>query len=379
MNILQSGLPLTAGARITHYPAMFNPVYSVLRFMFAAAIVGFHFWPGERTGLSAVFGFGQIYVTFFFVLSGYLTHLSACRKWNSPGEFIVRKLLSLLPLYLAVLCFCILVDFYYVRWPLNTIMAHFALVQAWIPNHQLSINGPAWFMSALAFCLVCYPWLRWLKQRTGFSWGVMAIGFWIVVQGLTMGLEATELSPSLNYWVYFPVFHLGSFGLGIAAADLHLLDNERRFRGGSVLVPLAFVLLIGAAIFSLKWLPEPVIMASNITLFAPLFAGLVWSLNQLPVSSLHTMNYRWVGILGAMAFPIYLLQLPIMNVFRRSLESRNLELTHAWFGIYFCSLLLVSAGWLVFEKLLVHRLLGSRLVQNWEQVLSNRSSGESSQ
>jgi hypothetical protein len=54
-------------------------------------------------------------------------------------------------------------------------------------------------------------------------------------------------------------------------------------------------------------------------------------------------------------------------------------MTHAWFGIYFCSLLLVSAGWLVFEKLLVHRLLGSRLVQNWEQVLSNRSPGESSQ
>jgi peptidoglycan/LPS O-acetylase OafA/YrhL len=219
------------------------------------------------------------------------------------------------------------------------------------------MNGPAWFMSALAFCLACYPGLRWLNQKTKIPCGVMAISFWFIVQVFTMILHVVNIAPSHNYWVYFPLFHLASFGLGIAAAHRH---SHIRVENNRISAPLAltYALFIGAALASLKWLPGPVVMAANITLFAPLFVGLIGCLNRLPVVWLNTLNRKWVVILGSLAFPIYLLQLPLMNIFRRSFESESLKLTPFLFGIYLISLLLFSAGWLVVEKFLIQPFLG---------------------
>lgn len=335
-----------------------NEVFSLLRFLFVIVIVGYHFAPAKMKEVVTVFNHGQVVVTFFFVLSGYMTHLSSRQCWRGTGDFLFRKLKSLGPLYLTVAVVSLAIELKNGRTQWAAIVLHFSGVQAWVPGLQLALNPPAWFMSALMAMLLLYPMLRRLS-RSGVASQVVAWFYWFVVQWATVYFDVRGIEPSSNYWLYFPPFHLASFLLGTAAAEWTASNPEAIAKasvGLNFLHALAALGVLCLALLTLKWMPASLHQAARTSLCAPLFVFLITSMASLPEIALRWFDRPWVRLLGALAFPIYLLQVPMLMTFESLVLNGHSEaMTTAFYILYLACLIVVAGLWLLLGPVVYKR------------------------
>lgn len=343
-----------------------NEFFSLLRMLFVICIVGYHFAPPELRSHIWLFQNGQSLVTFFFVLSGFLTHASSRERPSGAAGFFWKKLASLGPLYYATLLICIAIELRNHRFPVPVIASDLALVQAWLPGMQMGLNPPAWFMSALIFCIAVYPFLcRPLASRSiRTSLGVIG-GYWLVIQAATISLEIHQLHPTPLYWMYFPPFHLASFLVGMAAAEW----NARRpyqiegFRAITAVLMSSAVLFGGMMI--LKYTPESLQQAGRTSLFAVPFAWVIYSIYRMPERWVEVLNRPFFQWIGQMAFPMYLLQVPVFKVFDRLvLKQGDRDMTTPLFLAYLALLIVPAALWVHVAEPRILRFFRRRDVPN---------------
>jgi peptidoglycan/LPS O-acetylase OafA/YrhL len=182
--------------------------------------------------------------------------------------------------------------------------------------------------------------------------------FWLIVQAASVALDAFQLHPAPLYWMYFPLFHLASFLVGIATCEWHL-RREVSSTGSDTLIP--FLISVVGLVCCLKGIesaPQTLRQAGWTSLFALPFAWVVVSVARLPAGVVDALDRPWIRMMGKISFPVYLLQVPVFKVFDRLLiQPCDGVMTIPLFLAYLGLLFIPSILWItIAESLLLAKL-----------------------
>ena len=132
------------------------PQLTFTRFIAAFLIVGFHFgktvYPFSIPVLKPLVNNLNVLVSYFFILSGFVLAVSTFKGLNQGKKiqlksFLPPRLARLYPVFLfSLVLFFILNQKQSFGW--IDIVLNLTLLQAWIPPYPLSLNSPAWAISA---------------------------------------------------------------------------------------------------------------------------------------------------------------------------------------------------------------------------------------
>ncbi len=318
-----------------------KPLTSV-RFLFSLLVVMFHaipffaaaginLWPAA---IMPVIANGNIGVSFFFVLSGFIlsySYLDRLRDQTDYFEFWQARFARIYPAYLLAFAVFLPLAMYSIAHSgrvglaLVTAILQVTLTQAWVPAAALQWNFPAWSLSVEAFFYVLFPFL-FLNARRLSSRNLIlcCFGAYLLSQigafvGWRFGPALAELinevlgfaQPSPNeqssFFMYLPIFRLPEFMFGLA---LGLLFTR--------VPPLPAVWrqvtwLAGCIGFGIGFIEiSPLIPGEFINngLLMP-FLGLV--LFGLAYSKSRVFNHPLFVRLGDASYSLYLLHIPIWN------------------------------------------------------------------
>ena len=308
-----------------------------LRFVAALIIVNFHYGKEtEFTSLAKQFlTSGPMMVTFFFVLSGFvLTYAYLKREHFSTQQYLAARIARILPLYFLALAISLALQlslFELNRFDLIHIFISASLLQAWFPPLALEFNGPAWAISVQMFFYLLFPliiiYLRRIKPKVSSVW-ILSISIHLLAQLVVFNLINSDFiqpsgSISHSLVTYFPLAHLGSFLVGVAAgyyahhSPRYLEKGNRLFwtiSGGLSLVFL-FLLLNNRLFTKVAGYRTPI----TARLLVPTFLLLIFLF-------IHQKNYlrlifqsKAFILLGEASYALYILQSPLYKLHIRYL------------------------------------------------------------
>ena len=302
---------------------------SLLRFLASMIVVLFHCRTRSDFLSSAprIFSAGPQMVTFFFVLSGFSLMLGYYGKTEfAHKEYWTKRASRIVPIYLIAIFLALLVNsFQNKAFDPIALVLHLTFTHALVPSYPLSINGPAWFMSVLAVFYALFPMiLAYIKThapRPGrLFMGVLAL--WLITQACLSGLLNSgyyQGFPSLSHDViyYFPLSHLSSFLLGVAAAYGLIRAGWFRMSGIKALVLFVLsiavlVLVIEHQVFLMKAFHLRVPFGASF--YAPLFLIIIVSGSMIDGRLKQCLSSRFCVALGDISFAVYMIQIPVRSI-----------------------------------------------------------------
>jgi peptidoglycan/LPS O-acetylase OafA/YrhL len=186
------------------------------------------------------------------------------------------------------------------------------LIQAWIPDRALDLNGPSWSLSVEAFFYLCFPLLLWtfapLRARTLAGVALAAFGLAVLaplVHPLEGGVEsATHCDRIL---LYDPLVHLPEFVLGAVTGLLFLRSPWERARGRRVSIACGAAVLVALGLG-----PHVVAGLIHTGLFDPLFALLIFAIaSGFPPNKPPRRKTGLFVLLGRASYALYILHKPV--------------------------------------------------------------------
>ena len=337
------------------------------RFVAAMSVVVFH-WSLHTPGLlEATRDFrvllGQTMVSYFFVLSGFImasvydrpgTKVDAWRYWGMRVARIYPVYLLGL-IWMAALLHAGIGD---TRHDAPALLLGALMLQAWSPAFALSVNAPAWSLSAEAFFYLLFPWALLAMDRMRGS--AMVFVATAIVWLLSLAAHLWALSRLFGndpvvgheFLYYNPLMHFNSFLVGMCAGMLvkRHLGVLRTGPGASFPLATIVVLVLSpvlAAAIALNldainaWTRLPFTPTNG--LLAPLFALFIAALS-IDGSALSTfLRQAPLVLLGHISYAIYILHIPVSWSLRSALPDM-FPVSHpvATFAIYVVALLAVS-------------------------------------
>lgn len=256
-----------------------------------AILILIHHFGFQNTATDA---FGDISVSIFFILSGFVLTVSyaprdICVSLPNFFRFITHRLISIYPLYIAGM---ILMWYFEYRY---TITHRIMLTQALFlqghnsrPEYFLSANSPTWFVSDILFCYILFLPLLYLLKRPVIFHRSLYILFPLYFIVLIFIPES-----DVYHTVYIsPLMQLPVFIIGMALASHYLslpLNNRPRLRlrALKLLLPISILLLI-IQIYLSPYIPSRLSLASY---WWPVSALLVYSISLLHVPSVYESTY----------------------------------------------------------------------------------------
>jgi peptidoglycan/LPS O-acetylase OafA/YrhL len=307
------------------------PALTGVRFVAALLVVLLHAHSALRLGLPAalrpVVASGQLSVTLFFVLSGFILVYTYSRDGRpgkvgvSPAAFWRARFARIYPVYALGL----LLDapFFLGAWlggglhlsgPVTLVLAP-TLLQAWTPPSACVWNCPGWSVSAEAFFYVLFPALlpvAFTLSRRGVWAGLGPL--WLlsvlpVVGALLVPLTLPRGVPPLEVLYYGPLFRLPEFVLGMTLAQRFLrappAPRHAAVARWSAVAVLA--VLIGAG---------PELMSNNLrnVLAIPAFAALIWGLAPGRGRLAAALGRSVPVYLGEISYGLYILHAPVLDL-----------------------------------------------------------------
>lgn len=281
---------------------------------------------------------GPQMVTFFFVLSGFSLMLAYYGKEGfSPKTYWTNRLVRILPIYLIGIGLALVVNpFVGKEFTFMGLVLHLTFTHALVPPYPLSINGPAWFMSVLVVFYLLFPPLlsaiRKVRPRAGLLFAAV-FTVWLLTQItlallLNSGFYQGFPSASHDLLYYFPLAHLGSFLMGVAAAYGVLTDPRWRLSSNTALgifllsvTAVAFVIENQAAVRSLVHRGLPF----GSSFYAPFFLPMIFSCSMIRGRAGKFLSMRLWALLGEISFAVYMLQIPVRGITSLALESLPLS------------------------------------------------------
>jgi len=324
---------------------------------------------------------GQVAVSFFFVLSGFILTYT---YWDPPGDlrgsprhFWRARFARIYPLYLLAFIMDAprgLVSFStaspaalgaWMRIAISA-FAYLTLTQSWHPRVTNSWNTPGWSLSAEAFFYALFPRLvaatKAHSRRRLLLVAVVAWSVPLIVYAAVAGFGGAFLHRAdvQTFWRSFPLLRVPEFVLGVGAGALYVSGELAARRRG--LRRLAFFALAGIVILLAAPLPLPKELVEN-TLEAPLFAIVIAALasGALPVP-------RWLTsapllLLGRASYAVYIVHQPFKSLFLWSaarLGVPSLAPSPVLLGCYLVSLQLLCVALLISVEDPLRRLLNQR-------------------
>ena len=303
----------------------------------AVTIVLFHAGVGWMWNV-AVTG-----VTFFFLSSTFLLamrHPFERLTARGYGRFAVSHALRLYPLHWLGLALLIALGLVYypsdIHWGPTALSA--LLIHSWFPAHDIhyGINPVAWYLCALLFCYLIYPfmahWLgRWRLRYKVMLAVILAAALAIVLLPLDIpGREAVFVNP---------LSHVLDIVVGLILIHLYHLLKARAGKvsfGTATLIECGALLLLAVAIginMATTWVKpwEDVLIwlvpQGCILLVLALLDGHEGAIGKV-------LLFKPLQWLGSISFEVYVLQFVAFHLFN-----------------YLLSPLAGHFGWLIYDKL----------------------------
>ncbi len=299
------------------YPAEILPLAS-LRFIALGWVVlnqfrfhlGLH--AGDRSGL--VFK-GYLGASLFFVLAGFLAaHLLTTQTEQGGfryGRFIWTRLIRTYPLHLAMIAVMAILMIAgrmtgaslpagVFDW--RGLFANLALVQAWGVVPTVSWNFPSWLISAEWFASIALPVTAWiaLKRLNPIVVIVGAIGLFALMFEVAAARHVlfTDMTAQIGALQTVPAFLLGAglYGLG---RQWSLPPRWSGFVAGCA----------GA------WIVAAALLRLSDLFIWPAFGALVFGLAETAKTARPALAFAPLPYLGAAAYSIYLVYLPVDIVY----------------------------------------------------------------
>ncbi|QUQ71666.1 acyltransferase family protein [Kutzneria sp. CA-103260] len=260
-----------------------------------------------------LFSAGDVGVSFFFVLSGFVLMWSA-RPGDSPLRFWRRRLARVYPVHLVTALLAVLLgvtlgqlvrpDNFYGVPSIGSFLANVFLVHSWIPGQNQSLNTVSWTLACEAFFYLTFPvWGLLVRRLQTRGTTVFAL-----VSVVLVVLPAVA-QPSLSFLQSFPAARLGEFTLGVALARLVALGSWRGPR-----------LEIAVAVMLISYFLVPVwpgqygySVATLVGIGVLIPAAAVADLREDP----SFWRSRTMVRLGELSFAFYMIHLMVIRVARR--------------------------------------------------------------
>jgi peptidoglycan/LPS O-acetylase OafA/YrhL len=301
----------------------FIAAFMVLVFHGGAGLFPFNFFP-----VVPLLSSGQTAVSYFFVLSGFVMALAYYRpeKRFDFRSYWTARFSRIYPIY--ILAF-LLTALYYLelmaKMKSPKIWANIFLYQAWVPRYSQSFNMAAWSLSVEAFFYIIFPFLAMLMPRfstrriVGFS-----LGFWVVSQLLHSVLYMQMMPEGHLLLLYFPIFHLSSFLLGVSGGVWYLAKTpnivvDQKTNRRWLLLALALVAL---ALMGRTRLPALFVNFSlDVGLLAPFFLLIVLTLALDTTKVSRWLSRPQLVLLGDASYALYILHVPVRWWIERGLAA----------------------------------------------------------
>lgn len=284
----------------------------------AVAVVLFH------CGVGWIYNVAVSGVTFFFISSTFLLAMRHPFERITMGgykRFVLSHALRIYPLHWLGLSLLIAIALLFtgsaIDWPGVTLSA--LLVHSWFPAHDIhyGLNPVAWYLCALLFCYLIYPFMaRWMGRWKLWHKVAMAILLAIVLGTILYPLDI----PHREAVFVNPLSHVLDITVGLSLVHLHHILKKRLTHVNK----LTATCLEVAAILSLG-----AVIAINIctTWIRPWEDVIIWLLPQGAIlMTLALLNGQEGAIgrlllckplqwLGSISFEIYVLQFVAFHLF----------------------------------------------------------------
>ena len=293
----------------------------ILRGLAALAVVLFHYRfylvpdGGDMTIPDSILGWGGIGVDLFFVISGFIIYYVADGKDNgfkSSAEFIVNRLIRIVPLYYFILLIAFLTDgamsiFHYPDKINNLISAltFTPYLQSSAPlyidsngmyNIRWSLNYELYFYLVFSICLLLKPRITALA----FWFAIPAMVAYCLQSNFTLSTKGYEFESVLARFLTNPI--IMEFGFGVIVGYIYK-KNKCRIKSQSALVPLLTLLCIGVGIYSQKLTAYNLLSGVAFSLLVLVFA--------LYNDAVIRIFPRFFIVLGNISFSLYLIHNPL--------------------------------------------------------------------
>jgi peptidoglycan/LPS O-acetylase OafA/YrhL len=288
-----------------------------LRGIFALWVLLFHLnkWSPYGVKIIPVIDRGYLAVDFFFVLSGYILANAHGAKFTTPyswrdyAQFAWKRLGRLFPLHWVVLTFCIvgLVAFGIDLSWWAYIAGEALLIHRWNIGYtsNTALNPPDWSISTEWAANLLFP---------GFVWGALRGGN---LRAVSLGIIAVFIL------IYVAAEKNWTLDIGLANSWLPMLRCLSEFSAGllvfrwrkhvTVLSSDHVIIIIIFAAICVSWFGADLIA---VPLEIALTAGL--AVNNGYLSEL--LSKKGLYLLGNMSFSIYLVQIPVIVIFKNISE-----------------------------------------------------------
>lgn len=282
-------------------------------------------------------------VAYLYVLSGFVMSLVYYRpneKFDIAGYWRAR-FIRIYPLY--IISFLLVCIYYYdslFRIKPQKILANLFVVQAWFPAYSQSFNYAAWSMTVEFFFYAIFPFLiLWIARQSTRKLIWVALALWAVSQTLSYTLWIGYFPEHKDFIVYFPVFHLNSFVIGVVGGVWYLREGRSQSAKpahifsvlvGSFLL-IAIYTVISTAVFPA--LPHDLQPMSG--LLTPIMILFIVSLAMDESRLSRFLRFPALVNLGEASYAIYILHVPVYWLYERALEHYTLANADSIFDVTF--------------------------------------------
>ena len=269
-------------------------------------------------------------VSYLYVLSGFvmsLVYYKPQERFDIRGYWSAR-FVRIYPMYiLSFLLICLYYLEYMPRIKALKILANIFVVQAWVPDYAQSFNYPTWSLCVEFFFYAVFPFFTiWAYRQSMRRLIWISVAVWVVSQTIYQFLWIRYF-PELQFFiVYFPMFHLNSFILGVVGGIWFMREGTvQKYKKQSILIILAVCILL-VALFTIAgkvypWIPHDLQPMAG--LLSPLFVVIILALalDQSRLSNI--LKHPWLVLLGETAFILYVFEVPFVWFYERGLSNSS--------------------------------------------------------
>lgn len=346
------------------------------RFIAAILVVCFHF--GRETALfyehpfQFLFNRGNIAVSYFFVLSGFVMLIAYFQKPKLDLlSYFSARFARIYPLYLLSIILVASLSFFCGTADKLGLILNIFMIQAWIPGMATSFNLPAWSLCIELLFYIIFPFLllHLYKKIDYKKLLTPAVLFWmlsLIISGILFKNRNLHLLPFVpTDFLYFPILHLNEFLLGNIAA-LWFLNQAPKQKNYDIAIVLTIILLIVV-------LKIPTGPLYHNGLWAPLFVVLILLLSSNNGYISRLFKHRFLVFLGEISYGIYILQYAVWEwlKFLRVDQLFNLQVANSaniTFALRLTILITVAA----FSYLLIESPIRNQVKKHIQNLVKNQ-------
>lgn len=321
-----------------------------------------------HSGLGSFAFLGAWGVSVFLMLSGFLMAYQYLQKPEEPVfglRFAWSKVRSLYPLHIVTMVAMLPFAFSHVlkgSLSLVTLFVDVALnvgmLHAWVTFTLEALNGPSWFMCAIAFAYFLFPLIiKRLKALRSTGDALLLIGCFAAVYAVAgvvaYMLDANGAAPEIVKWCtyYFPPVRFCDFGIGCALGWLFLNADKSKTIEMSRLVngagQIACFLLIAASMVA--YATEAPFFGSRPVrpslLFLPTTAVLIWLVASCSGAVQRVWSMGWIMRVGDLSPYAFLIHGVVLNYVSRVFKAGLPAAPKVVAALVALAITLVTSAW----------------------------------